>query len=69
MPDSGNPRPSASAVNGMFSSRVRMPASPSGVYSTETRTVPEMLPRPSRSSLLWRYTWPVVSMIRAMSGQ
>ena len=46
-----------------------MPPSPSGVYSTVTRTVPETSALPSRSSRLWRNTLPVVSMIRAMSGQ
>ena len=43
--------------------------SPSGVYSTVTRTVPEISALPSRISRLWRNTLPVVSMIRAMSGQ
>ena len=46
-----------------------MPPSPSGVYSTVTRTVPEISALPSRISRLCRNTLPVVSMIRAMSGQ
>ena len=66
---SGRLRPSVSTVKGMANSRVRMPPSPSGVYSTVTRTVPEISALPSRISRLWRNTLPVVSMIRAMSGQ
>ena len=62
-------RLSLSTVNGMANSSVRIPLSPSGVYSTVTRIVPDTSALPSRSSRLWRNTFPSVSMIRAMSGQ
>ena len=50
----GRLRLSLSTVKGMANSNVRMPPSPSGVYSTVTRTVPESSAFPSRSSRLWR---------------
>ena len=44
----GKLRLSLSAVKGMANSRVRIPLSPSGVYSTVTRTVPDTSALPSR---------------------
>ena len=66
---SGSALDSLSTVKGMANSKVRMPPSASGVYSTVTRTVPESSAFPSRSSRLCRKPRPSVSMIRAMSGQ